>query len=594
MLATIRQRPLSEPVYEQALASGYSPLQARVIAARLPDLGRAPSVSEAISPSLSRLDPPSLLPDIAPAVDRIVQAIERREQFLLVTDHDADGGSAHAVLLTALSDVFMVPRASIHSYISHRLREGYGVSDALVDRMLSEVQGPALMITADQGSTDEARIARLRARDIETIVTDHHEIPTAGIPASAVACVNPTRSDSSFPDKTICGCHVAWLVMCAVREALIQRRFLPPSVPKLSSLADYVALAAVADCVDLARSANNRAIVRYGLHLINTQPRPAWRALKNILGRNEPFTAETLSHQAGPRVNSAGRLDDAMRSVDFLLAKNDDDANRLGRVLDEENVRRRDVQAEMLAKVWPIAQQQAEFGAAALVLYSPEGHPGVHGIVSSRLVESFGRPTVCFSPKQGVEGTITGSFRSVPGVHIRNALVRANELAGGDLYFSMGGHVGAAGASLAIEKLPLFQDAFRRAVAEQRDPRSMGPVQDTDGAIDGEPSLVLLAELTALEPYGREFPAPVFEGSFVIKAVRSVGDGRHLKLELVSGATLVNGIWFAARESVEHPLPVAAGQTVQATYTLSSNTYRGQTNVDLKVQTARVLEEKFA
>jgi len=590
-LPVVRQRPISQPVYQAARAHGFTELQSRVIGSRLPE-SLAGSMSEAISPTLSRLDPPRLLPDIEAAVDRIASAVQRGETIAVVTDHDCDGASSHAVIVTALRDVFMMAPINIKSYISHRMREGYGVSDALVDRILVDLKGPALVITADQGSTDEPRIARLREHGIDTVVTDHHEIPAAGVPVSAVACVNPTRSDTTFPDRTIAGCHVAFLVMCAVREELIARRHLPPATPKLTSLSCWVSSAVVADCVSMCTSANNRAIVRFGLYLMNTQPRPCWRALRRLLQTTEPFTAETLAFKVGPLINCSGRMDDAMLSVKFLLSNSEDEAYRLLLLLQEANQQRREVQDKMLVAAMPIARLQAQFGVSGIVIYLPDGHAGVHGIASSRIVDAFGRPTVFFSPKQGADGVVSGSFRSIPGVHIRNALVRANEIAGGDLYLGMGGHSGAAGASLKLVDLERFQVAFRAAITEQRAPETMGPVVETDGAIDCAPDLALLAEIAALEPYGREFPAPVFEGHFTVHSVRPVGDGRHLKIELADlNGAVHGGIWFSAREKATDAMPAEVNQLLHVVYILSANTYRGRTSVDLKVQTARVIED---
>lgn len=585
----IQERDVPSGAYEAARASGFTDLQARIIAARLPHI-REGEVAATLSPQLSMLDPPSLLPDIDKAVQRLADAIETGERLLLISDHDVDGGTGLTILKTALLDYFGVPLEQVRSYTSHRMREGYGVSDALVTRILADNPGKALAVTCDQGSADAVRIARLREQGIDTIVTDHHEIPTAGIPAAAVAVVNPIREDSAFPDKSIAGCYVAFLVMCALRDELIRRGRLPATTPKLTPLLSYAACGTVADCVNLANSRNNRAVVRFGLYLMNTNPLPCWRAVRRAL-RDEPITAETIAWFIAPRINGSGRVDDSMVSVDFLMAKEEEEAAMLLARLDEMNAYRKELQERMLRTAKPIAQLQDSYGVAAIVIYLPDGHAGIHGICSSRLTELYGRPSCIFSPKQGVEGVLTASLRSIEGINLKRALDRANEIDPG-CTLSHGGHAMAAGASTHVANLERFQIAFRAAVAEQRDPATMRPLVLTDGALPDPPDLETLTQISALEPFGRSFPAPIFEGQMQVAAIRRVGDGRHLKLELHDATgNRFSAIWFGACQDADAPLPMAAGDRGRFVYTPAANTYRGNTTVDLRIQAVQLHEE---
>ena len=205
----IVDRPVSQAVKQAALSAGYTPLQAQVIAGRLGDAD-ADRVSLLVRPALAALDAPDRLPDIDVAADAVARAVIDGLPFVLLSDFDCDGASAHAVLRIALRDYFGVPEARIHGYIGHRLREGYGVSESVTRRILDSAPRPALVITADQGSSDHARIALLREHGLETIVTDHHGIPGEGPPAAALACINPMREDSAFADPRIAGGQRLW------------------------------------------------------------------------------------------------------------------------------------------------------------------------------------------------------------------------------------------------------------------------------------------------------------------------------------------------------------------------------------------------
>jgi len=245
MPTILRQRQISPLILRKAEGLGLTPLQARIVAARIPE-GDVDVLQTRIWPRLADLSSPELLPDIDMAADRIAQAVIDRETVIINTDFDADGVSGNCVLQSAFLDTFRHPPERLHSVIGLRLRDGYGVSSNVTDRIISIANGPALVITADQGSADQERIARMRELGIETVVTDHHEIPEAGPPRAAVACVNPTRRDSAFPDRFVAGVHVAFLVMAVVRQRLIELQYLSPDAPRLSQLADFVALGTTA------------------------------------------------------------------------------------------------------------------------------------------------------------------------------------------------------------------------------------------------------------------------------------------------------------------------------------------------------------
>lgn len=583
-LPEIKTRPVDETRVALALDCGLPPVAARIVGARpLPH----DEVAALLSARLSALDSYAGLPDIGIAATRLSRAIQAGEVIALETDHDVDGVTSHAVLWRALVEKFGVPAERVQSYIGHRLKEGYGLSAPVADRILAANPRPTVVITADNGSSDEARIARLKARGIEVIVTDHHELPAEGPPASALACVSPARPDSVYPDPCIAGCMVSFLLVCAVRAELVAAGVLAPDAGRMLDLLDYVAVGTVADCVSLARSTNNRAVVRAGLRLINGDTRPCWRAARAWLHGRSAVTAEDLAFGIGPRINARGRLDEAMAGVHFLLAETGEEAATLAQLLDDENQARKDIEHRLREDAVTLAAALVEAGARGIVVWLPDGHAGVHGIVASRVVEAFGRPVVCLSPKMGDADLVTGSARGIPGVHVRDLLQSCADVLGTEVT-AFGGHAGAGGITLRREAIERFREAFDAAASATLTGRTLGPVIWTDGTL--APEVIDLATVDALadlDPYGREFESPLFEGVFGVLAVKPVGDGTHLKLTLDADGRQVEGIWFRARADSAAPLPVLPGQAARLVYRLAANVWNGRRSVQIIVEHCR-------
>ena len=580
MTPVIRQRDRDPGVLAAAEAHGYDALQAAILSARLTDTDLS-----VVRPTVRDLDPPDTLPDIDVAADAIAEAITSGRPIAALTDYDCDGSSSAFVLMESLVEHFHVPTDQVTLFITHRMREGYGVSDRFVDRLLADCRPNTLLVTADQGTCDNARFERLRAeRGCEVVVTDHHGVPDEGPPAAALACVNPVRKDSVFPDRCIAGCYVAWLTMCAVRQRLIKCGWLAPDAPSLACLLDVVCVGSVADLMSLRTSKNNRAVINYGLRLINgPNPRPVWAALRTLMKKEGDFTTKDLSHGAAPRFNAASRINDAMAVLRLLRTRDPVEAMQLVAELDADNQVRKSIQQQMSEVALEIGGLQAEAGRALINVHFPDGHAGVHGIVASRLVEAFGRPSCCLSPKPDVPGIVTGSLRGVAGVNIREALATVDARLPGCLKH-WGGHAGAAGVALAEADIDRFHDALCDAVLEQADTTKLQPVLWVDGELGEAPSLATLERISALEPYGREFEAPVFVDRFTVTGTRVVGDGTHLKLELEDArGQRCGGIWFRAMAAGDVP-PVGAGEAVRLVYSVALNCFRGKASVDLQVQ----------
>ncbi len=580
----LESRPRDAALYARAQREGLSELQARVLAGRL--AGYQGEIEALVSPSLRHLAHPERLADGRRAAERIAQAVMEGEHIGILTDYDVDGITSHVVILRTLTELFGVPASRLHSLIGHRINDGYGISLPLVERALRLTPRPSLVITADCGSSDEPRIARLKAEGIDVVVSDHHALPLEGPPASAYACVNPTRDDCNYPDPTIAGCMVAWLTMSLARQVLIEWGALPDSTPKLSPWLSYVALGTVADCVSLGGSPANRAVVSHGLTLINRMDAACWRAMAERLGADSvPFDAETLAFQMGPRINARSRLDDPYAALHFMLAEEDHQAQCHLEVLDQDNQSRKAIEADMAEQARALAQPQLAADAPLLLVYLEQGHAGVQGIVASRLVQAYGRPTLVLTPAVQ-PGMLTGSGRSIEALHLRDALQRAHELAPEALP-RFGGHRGAAGVGVPVDQLEAFHAALSQAVSEQLGEVELYPRILTDGELNAaQLSLASLDELAALAPYGREFDAPLFEGDFLVESLRPVGaEGNHLMLELSREGVSLKAIWFRALTPGELP-PFGLGATLRCAYKLNRNRWRGRESLQLMIEHA--------
>ncbi|WNK20720.1 DHHA1 domain-containing protein [Halomonas piscis] len=580
----LEPRPRDPDVYARARAEGLTALQAWLLASRLP--GYAEPLAPLVTPGLRHLAHPEKLADGRRAAERIAQAVTEGEHIGILTDYDVDGITSHVVIRRTLVELFGVADAKLHSLIGHRIHDGYGISLPLVERTLGLAPRPTLVITADCGSSDEPRIARLAEEGIDVVVSDHHALPAEGPPASAYACVNPTRHDCAYPDATIAGCMVAWLVMSLARSVLIEWGALPGATPKLSPWLSYVALGTVADCVSLGASPANRAVVTQGLKLINRMEAPCWRAMAERLGPDSvPFDAETLAFQMGPRINARSRLDDPYAALHFMLAESDAVAAKQLGILEDDNQSRKAIEAEMAAEARALAAESLVADEKAIVVFVEDGHPGVQGIVGSRLVQAYGRPALVLT-RASAPGMLTGSGRSIDGLHLRDALQRTFELAPEALP-RFGGHSGAAGIGLPEERLGEFKAAFLRAVEEQLGDAPLYPRLWTDGELEADQmDLATLDELETLGPYGREFDPPLFEGEFIVESLRPVGaDGSHLMMELSTGAATLKAIWFRALTPGELPA-FGMGDTLHCAYKLNRNRFRGRESLQLMVEHA--------
>jgi len=347
---------------------------------------------------------------------------------------------------------------------------------------------------------------------------------------------------------------------------------------------DYAAVATIADCVALRpdKSQANRVFVNYGLNLINRGARPCWQVFKEQL--NGPVSAENIAFQLAPPIAAAGRLDWAETGFRFLTADDKKSAARHWQVLQQENQHRKQIESDLRQRA---LQQIPPSPGCAIVLYLEDGHSGVHGITASRLVEMYGKPVAIFSPKPNADAggpaLASGSFRGIPDFNVRQALQCVADRYP-DLMLGFGGHVGAAGASIAVADFEQFAAAYEQASAEQLAGRPLNPVLWVDGPLETRHiNLQSVDQLLALQPWGKDFPYPNFYGEFVIDAVSAIGDGTHLRLRLRQSGCALNAIWFGAVANAESPWPVGQGQSAGFVYQLKDNWFRGDRSLQLNI-----------
>ncbi len=518
-----------------------------------------------LSPDYDRdIHDPFLMTDMEPAVDRIVLAAERGEQVAVYGDYDIDGITASAVLTEGLAAQGIVAR----SYIPDRFEEGYGINLEALRYLKSE--GIDLVVSVDCGITSLAEAAWASEHGLDLIITDHHSVP-AEIP-SAVAVINPHRPDDKYPFKDLCGAGVAFKLVQA-----LQHRTGRPASGQEKWLLDLVALGTVCDVVPLV--GENRVLVSYGLKVMRQTRRAGIRALANV---GEIDIAEIgsrhLGFVLGPRLNAAGRLEHASRSLQLLQTASMPEAVLIAEELDILNRQRRTNQ-EMIVKQ-ALAQASDFETDPILVLADPEWSHGVVGIAASKLSERLNKPTLV-AQTMGV--TTKGSARSRNEFNMVEALRNCD-----DLLIKYGGHFYAAGFTLPTERLGEFRERLNEYYRKHYGANAERPVVSADVTLGslGDIDWPLLEDLALLEPYGAGNIEPLLEINAAVRQIRRIGkDSSHLKLVLgdYTGSTL-DGIGFGLAERLGDVEP---GQDVCVVGSLNKNEYQGRASLQLNIQDIR-------
>ncbi|ANB98086.1 single-stranded-DNA-specific exonuclease RecJ [Vibrio parahaemolyticus] len=520
---------------------------------------------------------------IEQAVELLFQAIQEQKRIIVVGDFDADGATSSALSVLALR---MLGSNNVDYLVPNRFEDGYGLSPEVVDQALE--LGAEMIMTVDNGVSSIEGVRYAKENGITVLVTDHH-LPGQVLP-EVDAMVNPNLDSCTFPSKALAGVGVAFYLMMALCVHMRKHNWFAQQgmqEPKLMELIDLVALGTVADVVPLDE--NNRILVHQGLQRIRAgKARPGIQALIEVAKRDaRRLVASDFGFALGPRINAAGRLDDMSFGVELLMCNNIHAARRMASELDGLNQTRKEIEEGMKQEAMAFCER-LQFGENSelpygLSLFQRDWHQGVIGILASRIKEKFHRPVIAFA--DGGEGTIKGSCRSIPGLHMRDALDFIDTQNPG-LIIKFGGHAMAAGLTIKEQDFERFSRLFDEVVKKELDEAALKGVILTDGELKPEEFSMHIAEqLRAGGPFGQAFPEPIFDGEFKVLHQKLVGE-KHLKLmlePLYKGHptnVMIDGIAF----NVDlRRWPDASVKTVRLAYKLDVNEFRGNQSLQLMI-----------
>jgi len=510
-------------------------------------------------PDIRQLHDPWLMKDMDKAVARILRAMEKKEKILVFGDYDVDGTTAVACVVQMLCKIY--DPSYVNYYIPHRHREGYGISKAGIE--YAKENGYGLIISVDCGIKSIDLVDEAAAAGIDFIICDHH-LPDSMLPA-AIAILNPKQADCQYPCKDLCGCGVAFKLITALSAKL----GLPESA--YFRFLDLVAIAIAADIVPM--TAENRILAFYGLKKLNEDPNHGIRALMELSGLKSPASITSVVFMVAPRVNAAGRMDDARKAVQMFVAESFADSLAYAKLLHADNSDRKEADLNITREALAIIEGDDILrNRNSTVLYQSHWHKGVVGIVASRLIETYYRPTIVLT-KSGE--LVSGSARSVQGFNLYEAIHACREH-----LLGYGGHFAAAGMTLSPGKVELFSKKFEEVVSATIEPQFLIPELKIDAEIQfPEINFSFFNILQQMEPFGPENRKPVF----ISRGVRDTGYSKlvkekHIRFSLRQQDTVLTGIGFNMADKMEllkNPVDIA--------YTLDENVWNGERSLQLKV-----------
>ena len=525
---------------------------------------------EFFRPDLSMLHDPFLMKDMEAAVERLHKAVTGGEKILIYGDYDVDGTTAVSLVYTFLRDY----TNKLEYYIPDRYDEGYGLSYKGID--CAKAHGCTLIITLDCGIKAVEKVKYAKGLGIDVIICDHH-LPDEELPA-AVAVLDPKREDCHYPFDDLSGCGVGFKLV----QAYAKKYDIP--FEKVFPLLDLLVVSIASDLVSV--TGENRVLAYYGLKQLNENPRKGLMSVIKLSGlEKHNITIDEIVFKIGPRINAAGRMESGRTAVDMLTARDDEDALEIGAAINAHNDDRKRIDREITEEALEMVKHIPGFEEKkSTVVYNPNWHKGVVGIVASRLVEAYYRPTIVLSKSNGF---ITGSARSVAGFDLYEAIESC-----ADLLENFGGHTYAAGLTIREENFPEFCDRFEAFVAAKIADAQLTPVIDIDSYLDFKqitPKFFRL--LKSFQPFGPGNASPVF----VTENVYDNGNGRkvgsadsgtlkHLRLELIQEDEPYRHISAIAFNLSDHFEHMQAGNPVDICYSIAENYYRGIANIQLRVR----------
>lgn len=535
---------------------------------------------------------PFLLKDMDKAASRIADAVSAEERIVIYGDYDVDG-------VTSVSSLYLYLKsygADVSYHIPCRMTEGYGMSKAVIDKLREE--GCELIVTVDTGITAVSEIAHAKSIGIDVVVTDHHECHE--ILPEADAIVNPCRPDCEYPFKELAGVGVVFKLICAVEKLLNPEDSLGVCVRRISKeYCDLVALGTIADVMPVKDE--NRLIVSYGLSLIERGTRPAITELINASGSESKYstkkkiTAAFVGFTLAPRINAAGRIKDASIAVELLISDDVEVAKKLAKELCAINKLRQQKENAITEEAYAKIAAEHDFeNDRVIVLDHEEWHHGIIGIVSSRITEKYGLPSILVSfdgeKSHGISSDDMGkgSGRSIKGVNLVDALSYCS-----DVLEKYGGHELAAGLSVKRENLPAFKRKINEYVRDHSDTEGSSVIIEAECVLDPDDiTMSLVNELYYLEPFGTSNPVPVFRSdSLYVSEIIPIGGGKHVKLMLRRGNMVICAMCF--RRSLAD-LDIYSGDVVDVLYTLDVNEFQGTKTLQMIVRDVRLSEKQLS
>jgi single-stranded-DNA-specific exonuclease len=495
-------------------------------------------IAEFLSPSLDQIRSYNTLIDLPKAVHRIAEAIIQHERIMVFGDYDVDGITSTVLLYDFLKNA----GAQVSYYIPDRISEGYGLNKKQIEK-IAIPRGIHLILTADCGSGSYDAIDYANEAGIDVIVTDHHRISDT-LP-DALATINPKRCDCPSDLGLLAGVGVAFCLIVSLRKHLREIYFWDQkSQPNLKEYCDLVALGTISDIVPMIKE--NRILTKNGIDVINDKPRPGIKALIDIAGIKKPYIdSDDIAYRIGPRINAAGRMDHAELGVELLLTKDMDIAVQVAEKLNSLNAMRQKEETLIVNHINKFLKDEpGTLEKRALIISSHDLHEGVLGIVASRLMEKYHRPTIIISFKEGVG---KGSCRSIPGINLYDAL----EACSGYLE-KYGGHSMAAGIQIKSEKYVLFKNAFEETIAGMTENTATEPCLEIDYELNFDMITDrLVDELSALQPYGPQNPEPIFASKHIEIVFSKIIGQNHRKIMIKQrnssiASPVLSAMWFHA------------------------------------------------
>ena len=523
--------------------------------------------------SLKSLRNPFDILDMDKAAERIAKAVMNHESIFIYGDYDVDGVTA-----TALMYIFLMQcGANVSYYIPNRLEEGYGLNKDAINEI--HHRGADLIITVDCGISAIEEVLLAKELGMDIIITDHHQ-PSKELPVAADAIINPMREDDLYPNKTLAGVGVAFKVVMALRFTLRKHNFFQNDAPNIRNLLDIVTLGTIADVMPLVDE--NRIFVRHGLELMSgDNVRIGIDELKKVidsLSTVQKMKTSNIGFQIAPRINAMGRMASSDKSLKLLVTQNRNEARQLAIELDNENKYRQMIERDILQQTFDIIETNRYADNEGGIVVASEGwHPGVIGIVASRVVDKYFRPTIILTDDNGV---YKGSARSIPGFHLYDGLSSLS-----DLLLSFGGHKYAAGVKIAKENLEEFRERFNKIVIENLNKEDFIPEINIDAEIDSKDiTSEIMQYLEKLEPYGQGNKEPVFYMKKVSKYQYETFVGKeqnHLKCIFEKKGILFDAIGFNMKE---YKSIVAENDEFDILFSLVHNTWKNTKTIQLNIK----------